>query len=112
MQVTLSGPVQSIRGTLDKESGAYFTTRNGKTFLCFRRQSKRTASKALPVTTDTIRQSKIILHRQRFKKAQSLTSEIMAAPNLKQLCESLWRNQTKYATLRGFIFAQMMQMTK
>ena len=39
MQVTLSGPIQAIRGTLDKESGAYFTTLNGKTILCFRRQT-------------------------------------------------------------------------
>ena len=113
MQVTFSDPIQSIRGTLDKESGTYFTTRNGKTFLCFRRQSKRPTPKATSVSPDIIRQSsKSVLHRQRFTKAQSLTSEIMAAPNLKRHYESLWRNQHRYPTLRGFIFAQMMQMCK
>lgn len=40
MQVTFSEPIQSMRGTLDKESGAYFITRNAKTFLCFRRQKR------------------------------------------------------------------------
>lgn len=113
MQVQLSGLIQSIRGTLDKETGAYFTTRNGKTFLCYRRPNARPNQHLASVSPDTIRKTSASQrHQQRFATAQLMTSEIMSSPHLKKAYESRFRSQKTYLTLRGFIFAQMMQMLK
>ena len=37
--VQLNDLIVSISGSIDKKSGLYFMTRNGKTFLCNRKKS-------------------------------------------------------------------------
>lgn len=110
MQVKLSGPIQAISGSLDKNSGAYFTTRNGKTFLCFRRQSS-TRDAAKPAKP-AVQPDKTQLQRQRFVRMQTITNEIMHCPTLRALYETLFRRQHKYPTLRGFVCHQVSDQLK
>mgnify|MGYP003307804084 CR=1 FL=1 len=90
--------IQSVSGSLSKESPYYYRTGNGKTFLCRKPTLTKKWQKA--------KQSTDALQRQeRFKKMVRIAREIMAAPNLRQVYEKRYKKEGKGKTLQGFIMS-------
>ena len=102
-KVTLSAPIESIRGKLGKDSGLCFMVRGGNTYMYRRMPGKM--PKRIPVREE---QSNAMQQRQAlFKQAQAITQEIMRGTAQKALYEATWKKQKRYVTLRGYVFAQI-----
>lgn len=91
------GLIESMSGKLCQDSDVSFVRRNGKVFtakLCHPRTS-----------APSVRQQKVMLD---FKEVHERVKGIMADRTSAEYkaYEKAWKQQTKYATLRGYIFAQ------
>lgn len=99
MKVTFENPlIQSVRGSLSKNSPYYYRCENGKTILCRKPTLTEKWQKA--------KQSPGALQRQeKFKKMVQMTHEILAAPTLRQVYEERYKKEGKGKTLQGFIMS-------
>ena len=108
-RVELNDLVQSVRGSLSKESDVCFRVINGKTYM-FRKPGRepdgggRVRRVAKPMSKSAM-ERKIAL-QQRFKEAQEMKRGIMSCAALRRVYERQWRKQKKYPTLAGYIFAK------
>ena len=90
--------IQSVKGSLSKNSPYYYRCENGKTFLCHKPTLTKKWQKA--------KQSAGALQRQEnFKKMVQITHEILAAPTLRQVYEERHQKEGKGKTLQGFIMS-------
>ncbi len=90
----------SVRGKYCRtaENGAIFTRRNGKNFVHHIHN---------PYTGQPT--AKQLEQRAKFKTLQAQVSTIMANDEQLASYKASFANQSKYATLRGYIFAMLMQ---
>jgi len=111
-RVELNDLLANVRGSLSKESGMCFRVINGKTYM-YRKPGweergvgkwKKPARK--PVTKPQQTQ------QERFKQAQEMCHAILGCAGLRNVYEAQWKTQKKYVTLRGYVFAKMMQKIK
>lgn len=90
--------IQSVSGSLSKNSPYYYRCENGKTILCRKPTLTKKWQKA--------KQSAGALQRQeKFKKMVQITHEILAAPTLRQVYEERYKKEGKSKTLQGFVMS-------
>ena len=97
-QVTLTGPITGLRGTLSKKSGYYFRIVNGKTYL-YKKSQKPTPKKAKVPTQVQKTQQEL------FRQATAMSIEIMKTEHLLSVYTKEWKAQKRYKSLHGYIFA-------
>ncbi len=98
-EVIFNELISSVRGKYCKqdENGAIFTRRNGKNFV-HHIHNPHTG----PAT------AKQLAHQEKFKSMQAQVATIMVDDEQVASYKEAFVKQTKYATLRGYIFAQLM----
>lgn len=116
--VTFSGPIQYMVGSISKDSPYYYRrTPSGKIAVC--KKAGYRAPKEPELTAEQIAEIKKKAataeqkkRRERFARALKMVQEIMATTHLKAVYQAQWRKQKKYATLRGYIMAQLYASTE
>lgn len=103
-RIQLCGVVSELHGRLNPNDNYYYKTRNGKVFTC-RMPEKRTRKDgtAVPKTTQQV------TSQERFSRVQQMTNEVMHSPTLRAMYAQHMRNQRKYHSLRGYVFALLYQ---
>ncbi|MCQ2339156.1 MAG: hypothetical protein MJZ79_00010 [Paludibacteraceae bacterium] len=99
MTVTFENPlIQSVSGSLSKNSPYYYRSERGKTILC--------RKPTLTPKWQKAKQSPDALQRQeKFKKMVQIAHEILAAPTLRQVYEERYKKEGKGKTLQGFVMS-------
>jgi hypothetical protein len=95
-EVKFSSPVCGLRGTFSKESGVYYKMVNGRTFVCRKGVTRKAKVTAEQKT-----------YMEKFRSAAAMCNEIMRTEELRKMYQKKWRSQSKYKTLRGYVFAVM-----
>ena len=97
-KITCESPVKYIQGKITKSDSNYFAVRYGKTFL------HRLINPSNPFVDGTEEQKSNI---ERFREAQAAVSAAYLNAEQMAVYEAGFKKQTKYKTLRGYIFAQL-----
>ena len=98
-KVTLAYPVEKLQGKVNKEDDAYFNARNGR---CYMNRIRNPYD-----GPDTADQQAV---KEKFKEAVAETLAILSdvtSDTYKEYLAAYKANPGKYATLRGYIFAQV-----
>jgi hypothetical protein len=88
------GLIESMSGKVCRHSNVYFFRRNGKIFTGKRCHPSTKA----PTTAQTAQQNK-------FATAHANAATALADPTQRAALMAAFRNQQKYSTLNGYVFA-------
>ena len=111
-RVELNDLIANVRGSLSKESGLCFRVINGKTYMSRKPgwEERGIGKWKKPVRKPQTKQQ--LTQQERFKQAHEMCKAIFGCDGLRKAYEAQWKSQKKYVTLRGYVFAKMMQMNK
>jgi len=111
--VKLNDMIHEIHGSISKDSNFYYRrTPSGKTVVCMKPGQR--APKLPELTPEQVaeqrQRTKTAAQQRRielFARACMITNEILKCREQKRFYEELAKKQKRYATTRGYVFAQI-----
>ena len=99
-KIILETPVKGIRGKVSKNDNSYFAMRNGQTILT------KVYSPYDGGNTESQQAARV-----KFARVQARVSEILADASQLAAWTAKFNAQSKYSTLRSFVFANIYKET-